>query len=324
MQAPFHRTLTIVTLVVTGALPGCRSNVAPPPPLPLAGVTIRVAVADGPARRVFEQFGGDWARNRGAMLVVTNERPDILAFPPAELGKLVAEGALSPLPESLTSVGSFTGLARPYRSNLLRWGDTAFALPVIGDATLLISRTSAGPLPNSLPALLERARRLSDERKSPCLPPVDDDDSLDREFFTIAAGLVVEPYVPSTGAKKTDSGADIVPRFAFHFDTLTGEPLIAGPGFVAALQWLIDAQPYRGKSGFGKDGAELGFGTVKDLAALREAGRVGEFTVGPPPAGKSGELVPYLGSTGVVAGVTKSAQRPEAMYSLLRHLCDSE
>ncbi|MBX7105864.1 MAG: hypothetical protein K1X57_17400, partial [Gemmataceae bacterium] len=62
----------------------------------------------------------------------------------------------------------------------------------------------------------------------------------------------------------------------------------------------------------------------KDLAALREAGRVGEFTVGPPPAGKSGELVPYLGSTGVVAGVTKSAQRPEAMYSLLRHLCDSE
>jgi hypothetical protein len=287
-------------------------------------VTIRVAVSDGPARRVLEQFGSDWARNRGATLVVTSERPDILAFRPADLGKLVAEGALAPLPESLTAVGSFTGLARPYRSNLLRWGDTAFALPVIGDATLLIARSSAGPLPDNFPALLDRAKKLSDEGKSPCLPPIDDDDALDREFFTLAAGFVVDPYSPSTGAKKAEAGADIVPRFAFHFDTLTGEPLIAGPGFVAALQWLIDAQPYRGKSGFGKDGAVLGLATLKDLAALREAGRVAEFTVGPPPAGKTGELVPYLGPAGIVAGVTKSAQRPEAMVALLRHLCDSE
>lgn len=320
MQETFRRAAIAFAMLVTGALLGCAGKPTPPPTKPFAGQTLRVSVRSSAARQVFQNAAQVWAGSQGARIEFADSDADVLTFEPHELGRLAAESALVPLPEAITAAGAWSSLARPYRSTLLRWGDTPLALPLLGDATLLLLRADVGAPPKTLAELLDRGRKLSAASGKPCLPSLTTDDDWEREFYTVAAAAGVTPFVPATTSKHATPDPTIAEKFSFHFDTATGEPRIASPGFVAGLQWLIDSQPLRGLERFAGETTRMGFASMADIAGLT---RRDGWQVAPPPAGASGEVIPYLGAGGVLAGVRAKSSKAELAFALLRHLSDS-
>src|SRR5688572_16091682 len=102
----------LVPLALAGGLAlalgaGCRQRaVAPPRPAPRwAGVALRVAAPDGPARELLRRHGAAWANATGATLAPVpppagdDPAADLLLLPPAELPRWAAAGKLRPLPQ---------------------------------------------------------------------------------------------------------------------------------------------------------------------------------------------------------------------------------
>jgi ABC-type glycerol-3-phosphate transport system substrate-binding protein len=334
-----RRTWLLVGLIVTAST-GCPQRQAVPPTKPFAGQTITIAVPDGPARMIFERHGQIWARTQDARLqfVMPTEGPaaagDIVVFNPARLGELVAAPRLERVPDAITASGSWAGIARIYRNKLLLWGETAYALPLVGDATFLIYRADilkAGGQapPKTMAEYVELARRFAQERNKPSLPPHIIDDALDREFFTLAAAQEVHATTEEDLKKKKVGDAELRTRFGFLFDTTTGEPRLTQRGFVNALDLLQQSQPLRSSQSnlveaFRRDEAVLGFGTLPDLAQLQPAANPGRYGVAPIPVGSSGERVPYIGPGGYIVGVVKDSAHQSAAWDLLTYLCSPE
>jgi ABC-type glycerol-3-phosphate transport system substrate-binding protein len=299
---------------------------------PFAGLRLRVAGADGPAQLLLERHGRAWERASGATVERTAEAAtaDVVMFAPPQLGRLVADNRLRPLPRAVTESGRWGGFLRLYRNRLLLWGDAAYALPMLGDATVVIYRAdvyaAAGrPPPQSFPMMREQARQFAAERGRPSVPPLAGDDRLDREFYSAAAAFGVQPVAENELKDRPRNDPTIAGLFAFHFDVATGEPRIAGPGFVAALDWLRALEPHRSRqagavAAWEADEAVVGLGTLADLAALKPAEHPGRYGVAPIPAGNGGEHIPYAGPGGLLAGVAAGSQSAEAAVELLQYL----
>lgn len=335
------RGLTILALIAGLIGTGCNRQAAAPALVrPFAGQVIRAAVPDGPAKRVMQRLGTSWANQQGAKLSIVDWHPnqavpdncDLVAFNPALMGRLVADDALAPLPASVTASASWSTLTRPFQTKLLGWGNATYALPLIGDATLMIYRPdllAAAKLrpPESFDEFLETAQTIASERNRPSLPPLNSDEELERVFFTVAAAYAVPALTDSDVKKKAGNDANVIKGYGFHFDIETGLPRLTEPGFVRALQWLKASQTCRAQQGswvgsFVNDDAVLGLGTLADLAALQPMQHPKRYAVAAVPASLSGEVVPYFGPGGVVAAVTKRAQAAQAALALLIHLSD--
>lgn len=328
MQACLVRFVLIHAGLVTFALLGCGRPSAPPRPVrPFEGRSVRIQSPAGTGRLILDRVAGAWARQHGVTLTFADDRPDVIAFEPADLGRLVAEDRIAPLPESVPASGLWASLARPYRAALLRWGDTAYALPVHADATLLFIRADVlqgGAVPSSFEELAALAERVTSDKKSPALTPMTDDDDRDREFFTVAAAFAVTPVTDTDGKSKKAAAGSLADKLGFHFDATTGRPRIAGPGFVAALRWLQKVQRLRGTVTFREGTPPLGFGTLRDLATLRNRNESDRYVVAAPPPGPAGERIPYFGPGGLIGAVARNASEPEAALALLKQLGDAE
>jgi ABC-type glycerol-3-phosphate transport system substrate-binding protein len=297
-------------------------------------------VPEGPAKLLVERQGTEWARNNGVTLVVNvrhvddavSNDTDIVVFNPAEMGRLVDAQTLAPLPDSVTSGASWTFLSRPYQTKLLGWGAATYALPLIGDATVLIYRADLFAAakrkpPANLAAFLELAKQFADERGQPSLPPLGSDDALDREFFSAAAAWAVPPLTDADLKNRSVNDPAVIKMYGFHFDVDTGKPRLTDPGFVHALEWLSKCQSYRATGGtlveaFKNDRAVFGLGSLGDVAALRPDEHPKRYAVATIPAAENGDFVPYIGPGGHIAAVCKSSKQPDAALALLLYLSD--
>jgi multiple sugar transport system substrate-binding protein len=355
--------VAIVLAVVAG---GCgssqpHSEVAPKP---FAGVRVEVGCLPGAPSALIDRYSRVWAKRTGGHVVVSDsiEGADVLIITPADLGRLAS--TLVPVPETVTDPsGSFIwrDVLLYVRNPLLVWDGHVMAWPLLGDGRvcfyrrdLLTDAELAAEFKKkhgrelAPPATWQDYAALAEffkDRKwpghtvaGPSLPPLpESDDELDREFYSVAAPMVRRAWREDHTRRPPDSDV-----YSFHFDGKTGQPRIAEPGFVAALELLRRLQACR-PSGtvpdpaatFFKGDAVVCCGHPSWIRRFQAAdspvrGRVGvirvpgsEVLIAPngtkePIAG--GNYMPYLASTGWIAVVPRTAQQPAAAVDLLSEL----
>jgi ABC-type glycerol-3-phosphate transport system substrate-binding protein len=341
--------------VALAGLAGCqRPATRDEPPPQFTGLTLTVACPGDPAAAVVRTFSKAWQGRTGARVAVSNYdlakgpgdvEADVWVVPPAELPRWADAGALTPLPgffKDRDNAYGWTGLLPLYRDRLLPWGRTAdgtpapWGVPLLGESPVLCYRTDL--LPDGPPETWEQLARIVEARKEdPALPSLSDDASLEREFYTIAAGYL-RRSLAETDVKRLDHRDQV---FSFAFDVETGEPRIDASGFVHALTLMQRLQACRAPKGDGQP--ERAFLEGRALFCLTDASWVarfqgegskvrGRFSVCPMPGADrvfhaKGAVervrvnrIPYLGSSGWLAVVPKRSARADAAFDLLAEL----
>jgi ABC-type glycerol-3-phosphate transport system substrate-binding protein len=366
----------LLLAVLGGCLPGPPP---PPPPRPHEGETVRVAAPDDPAvRALLLRHGNAWREPSGAAVEVvgtSTDGADLVVFGPAALPLLVGAGALAPLPEALRGDTAFeySRLLRPYRGHLTAWDGKIFGLPVLGEGFVFVYRADLLDLPrhreaiekglghklaatgpatwqeveviarhfHETPAWRDGEPAATGNRPSlPALPA--DPDGLDREFHTVAATFVRQAVSEEKfSGLRPDVRKHLL--YDYHFDSATGEPRIADPGFVAALQLLQRLAPCRSRTqgesaaeAFAAGRAVVALVPLADVAALQRAADGGRMKLGvcrvpgsavvydgarQQAADAAGNAVPYIGTAGWMGAVAAHARSPDAARDFLIYLC---
>jgi hypothetical protein len=166
----------------------------------------------------------------------------------------------------------------------------------------------------------------------------EDADSLDREFFAVAAPLARRAARDDDRQPTTK-----VELFSFQYDLETGKPRIAEPGFVQALALLQRLQPYRKPPT--KAAPQESFRTGQAVFCSADASWVArfqekdspvrnkfaicqapgsstyyDFRTGQPKKMDGNNRVPYLGTGGWLAVVPKTAAHADAAFALFAAL----
>jgi multiple sugar transport system substrate-binding protein len=366
--------------LLLASLAGCGGTATTTPqaaPRPFDGATLQVACPTDAVKAVVERYGHDWATRQGVRLETTTyaapagpesvAAADLWLIEPASLGRWAAAGRLEPVPDEYTrpqpradEAGGakyhWPDLLPLYRERLLRWGDRVYALPVLGEGPVCFYRLDLFADPDHKSAFRARFGRdlappatwedYADLAEffngrpglSPSLPPLTDNDEIDRAFHAVAASCAVRAANLGALRGASDRRAAL---FSFHCDFATGEPLIASPGFVHALELLQRLQACRVPAD-GKPGPEA-FAAGRTVLCLADASWIDHFEKSPAkprfgiarvpgsrvvfdhatgqaetPAG--GNYVPYLGADGCLGVVPRGAARAEAAVALLAEL----
>jgi multiple sugar transport system substrate-binding protein len=370
--------------IVLVGLAGCGSPSATAPeptPRPFDGASLKVACPGESAKRLVERFGRDWATRQGVRLEAVAYDPQTgpeavegagaWLIEPASLGRWAAADRLAPLPDEYVGQRAaadddgrprydWAGLLPLYRERLLRWGNRAYALPVLGEAPLCFYRLDLFADAGHQAAFRARYRRdlappatweeFADIAEffngrpgtAPSLPPLEGEDETDRTFHTIAASCAVRAADVLRLPRDKDARAEL---FSFHCEFATGEPRVASPGFVHALALLRRLQACRAPAD-GKPAPEA-FATRRAVLCLADAswvvrfqksaakprfgvcrvpgsGVVFDHTTGKEEAVPGGNYVPYLGAAGWLGVVPRGAAHPEAAFGLLAELSGPE
>ena len=169
----------------------------------------------------------------------------------------------------------------------------------------------------------DQAEFFANRRGRPSLPPLPTDDAgMCAALGAIAAPLAVPAVITSPDQLEQNRSAR---PFSFQYDVDSGEPRLAGKGFVEALTILKRLQPHRAKTATAaetmqSDQMALGYITLADLGGLKpgEARRWGVCRVPGSrrlfgPDGSGGPIdgpvnfVPFVGAEGVVGVVPVGA-----------------
>jgi multiple sugar transport system substrate-binding protein len=362
-----------------GCLAGCGGPAATTPAAParpFEGAALKVACPGEPGRAVVERYGRSWATREGVRLEAATydaaagpesvAGADLWLIEPAALGRWAAAGRLAPLPDAYMhdhpGAGAdgrppydWAGLLPLYRERLLRWGDRVYALPVLGEAPLCFYRQDLLADPAHRAAFREKYGRdlarpttwdeFADSAEffaarpglGPSLPPLGGDGETAREFYTIAASFAVRPASGTTMNDRRDLRAEL---FSFHFDFATGQPRIASPGFVHALELLGRLQkcraPADGKpapEAFAAGKAVLCLADASWISRLQKSAARPDFGIcrvpgsrhyfdysGKEEAPPGGSFVPYLGAAGCLGVVPRGSGGEEAAFALLAEL----
>jgi ABC-type glycerol-3-phosphate transport system substrate-binding protein len=370
MQTKSGGALTFF-LSVLALLPGCSSA---PPSVQADGEPVQLVVASPPGAPadLVRTFCKSWQARADAVVEVkeygggdpSSVEADVWVISPAELSRWAAADKLLPVPDDVRkpdSNFSWSGLLPLYREYLLMWDRVPYALPVIGEAPVFLYRSDLlntnannphaahfNRPPATWKEVDEMAAYFHDNlrpgMKTPSLPPLPtDDNGLEREFYTIAAGYARQS-VANLNRDRT------VQDWSFHYDMATGLPRIDGPAFVQALQLLQRWQRYRVSGTNPVEAFAGGHGVflltdaaqvkhLQDAKTSKVRDRFGvvripggemyfphQAKVGDPgvPAGPSGNSIPYLGDGGWIAVVPKTAAHPTEGFGLLAELAGRE
>jgi multiple sugar transport system substrate-binding protein len=351
-------------LFLLPGLAGCPSGQAgvTKPALPHAGVHVTVACTDKKTRDLVQTYSKNWANQEDAAVATILYDPaggpaaaDLWVIAAADLPRIVRAGLLQPLPPSYSGSTNATwaDLLPLYREQLLVWDEKLYGFPLLGTAPVCCYRTDwlqeakLAP-PQTWEQFADIAERFhkagADGKAGPSLPPLpQDDDALEREFYTIAVCYAKQALHEGTAI-------EALPReqvYSLHYDVKTGKPRIDSSGFVYALQLLRDRlQPCR-PSGTSADPTSV-FNDGKAVLCLTDAAHVVKLQKGAlndkfgvcrmPGAGcrfdfVSGEMLPldkepnrmpYLGSGDYVTVVPKTAKAPDAAFALAAQLCSRD
>jgi ABC-type glycerol-3-phosphate transport system substrate-binding protein len=347
----------LVTLFLSAVVTACGCSSAVPTGPKAERTVIRVACPPGPAAEVLRVYSKGWqARNHAEVQIEEYgaEGPeargaDVWVIAPAELGRWADAGKLAPLPDDFQQTEdpfAWNGLLPLYRETLLRWGRIAFALPIIGEAPLCCYRTDLFRdaqlrLPATWKDVEDAAAFFAKKQGGPSLPPLPADDAtLEREFYTVAAGYAH----PAVSASR-----DFDP-FSFHYEVhekRVRQPRIDGPGFVRALALMQRLQLYRARPdetpvlAFRKGIGVFCLADAADVCLLQEEGSVvrDKFAVARVPATevyfersarvgdepvKTDNWMPYLGAGGWLGVVPTNSEHPDYAFSLLAELAGPE
>jgi multiple sugar transport system substrate-binding protein len=366
MQQDCHRTAGgfIVALTVAVGAAGCNGSrpTAVQPRPRWEGVTVRVVAPGGRPQRLVDRLGQAWANSVGAKISVglpagewlaadlaLIPAPDLALIPAPDLPRWAAADKATPLPQP-EAVDAFMPL---YRTRLLAWAGKQYALPVLGDGPVCVYRLDLYADPAGQQAFAEKYRRplkppetwdefadqaefFAARRARPSLPPLPADDAgICAAFGAVAAPFAVPAVVAS--ADRPGQGRSARP-FSFQYDVDSGEPRLAGPGFVEALALLKRMHSHRAATptvaeAMRSDQMALGYVTLADLGELKpgEARRWGVFRTpgsrrvfGPDGPGGSitglVNVVPFVGAGAVVGVVPMGAAQAEAAFDLLGYL----
>jgi multiple sugar transport system substrate-binding protein len=173
---------------------------------------------------------------------------DLAVIPAAELGVWADKQELVLLPAAFRQPGhpfQWTNVLPPYREHLIEWGGQAQALPLAGDALLLVVRGDrlqdpavqqlhrqrwgrpAAP-PTTWEEFSELAQTFTAISGRPCLPDYTHEAWCDL-FFRIAACYDRAALVDTDQAKAAP----------LHFDPVTAAPRLQAPAFLEAARLLI-------------------------------------------------------------------------------------
>jgi ABC-type glycerol-3-phosphate transport system substrate-binding protein len=278
------------------------------------------------------------------------EHADAWIVAPWQMGRWAAATDLQPVPETYSQRNSptWSRMLPLYRDQLLLWGQTVFALPLMGESPLCVFRSDLFkeanlPTPTTWQEVEKAALYFHEHPpagfQGGCLPPLPEDaDALDREFFAVAAPLARRAAREDDRQRTSD-----VEMFSFHYDLKSGRPRIAEPGFVQALALLQRLQAYR-KAGTSATPQEA-FRTGQAVFCFANASWVARFQDKDSPVRdkfgicqmpgssvcydfQSGQLqemakinrVPYLGTSGWLGVVPKTAAHADAAFALLAQL----
>jgi ABC-type glycerol-3-phosphate transport system substrate-binding protein len=309
-----------------------------------------------------------WAYRTGALVrwrgetMQAGDDTDVAIIPAAELGSWADRGELARVPASFRQPGhpfQWTNVLLPYREYLIEWGGQAQALPLAGDAFLVVVRRDRledaavrathqrlwkriPTPPATWEEFAELAISMTQTSGQPCLPSYHGAE-LAELFFRIAA-CYDRPAL--TDADQSRSSP-------FFFDPQTAAPRLTTPAFAHAARWLAslvkhrclplppagsDSAPPIPPSAAGQALASgqalLAVVSLQDLEQLpRTAGRVDpRFLLAPLPgsrgyytsAGKwvptvTPNYVPYFAG-GYIGVVRQRCRFPEAAFELLGEL----
>lgn len=332
------------------------------------GVELILRCSEPSWRTALEPLVHNWAYRTGATVhwrdtaMQPGDDTDLAVLPAVELGSWADRDELARVPAAFRQAGhpfQWTNVLLPYREYLIEWGGQAQALPLAGDAYLLILRrdqlenptvrTTHERLwkrPPSPPAtwedFAELAITFTQVSGQPCLPLWQGTAWVDI-FFRIAA-CYDRPAVTDT---------DKVQAAPFFFDPQTATPRLQAPAFVQAARWLAslvehrclpsagaeaktvspESSPTAGEA-LAKGQAWLAIASLRDLEALSGAtGRVDpRFLIAPLPGSRgyytregnwvptvTPNYVPYFAG-GYVGVVRQRCRSPEAAFELLGEL----
>jgi ABC-type glycerol-3-phosphate transport system substrate-binding protein len=269
---------------------------------------------------------------------------DVWVIAPAELARWTAADRLAPVPDELQQTEdpfAWNGLLALYREHLLRWDHTAYALPLVGEAPLCCYRSDLFKdaqlkPPATWKDVADAAEYFAKASGTASLPPLPaDDDGLEREFYSVAAGYAHRALSDPRANRNA---------FSFHYDyDAPAMPRIDGPGFVRALALLQRLQPYRAKSddspvaAFRRGTGVFCLTDAAEVFRLQERGSAvrDKFTVARVPAAevcfahaaKAGDeplkvnnWVPYFGAAGWLGVVPKTSEHTDEAFGLLAEL----
>ncbi len=273
IRPPSRRLSGIVAALALGLAAGCGCGTKPPDQ-PTAKKThadavLKVWCADPQTAGVFVPRAQAWAhRNAATVEQVTDEAlADVLLVPPARLGRLDPPAALRPVPAAITGEGSafqWGGLLGVYQSRLAHWGGDRYAVPLVGEAYVLVYRADVlgdgpfadafrqkhfrAPLPvRTWEELAEVGLFATARTGKPGLPPLPSDPAAAATTFGQIAACY-DRVIATGGGNPTDTrGPDPYVRglsFYTDVDVLRDrapdqwEVRIGGPAFGEAFRWF--------------------------------------------------------------------------------------
>jgi ABC-type glycerol-3-phosphate transport system substrate-binding protein len=293
---------------------GCSDSSAPPPAAknrqPFAGVKVKVGCADPRVAVELARRAGPWSQRTGAAATVEPGLPadaDVVVIPPRELGAWVAKNDAKPVPEEIR--GSTHPLQWPRlltisAERLAGWGGDARAIPLAGEAYVLIYRADrfadpkAAPdyaakygRPLAPPATWEEFADVAEffaDRGQPSLPaPAEQPHRALREFHMVAAcydRLVVGGTTATAERVESKSDTSAAEMLAFHHAIDTGEPRLRKPAFVEAARWVKRTARCRAAGPGDNPAAAVATGpAVLAVVSLAELGRLPKEGAAAPP-----------------------------------------
>lgn len=371
-QLPARALWTLLVLMLLVAASGCPAS--PPAAGPAASresPPITVACPAELPAAVIRRYSGGWASRSGRRVEVLRydrqtgpqqTTATVWVVHPAEMPRWAAAAMLEPVPDTLIRGNNYAwrDLLPQLPAYLLTWDRQVYAVPLLGEGQVCLYREDWLSDPENRQAFRDRfgrdltppgsweevaeiaeffrdrpaAEHPSARPSLPALPASDDD--LDREIFSVLA-----PFAQVAQPERPGRQRDI-DFFSFHYDLQTGQPRIAGPGFVAGLQLLQRLQACRWPGSSAEPVTQFRDGkAVLCLADPRWAARLQEkdspvrnkfgilpvpgtrqIYAGPQPLPAEDGLnsVPYLGSGGWLAVVRRGAADAEAAFDLLAYL----
>lgn len=143
MQAKFWRAVVVVLAVALG---GCGPKVADAPAKKEhAEALVKVWCADAGHAAVFGPRAQAWAYRNSAKLEIASREDDadVLLVPTARLGRYDPPASLRTVPTAVAGEASgfqWGGLLGVYQNRLAHWGGDRYAVPLVGEAFVLVYR----------------------------------------------------------------------------------------------------------------------------------------------------------------------------------------
>jgi len=255
----------IAGLGVLLAVAGCGDStpITPSVAKPFAGVSLTVRCADPAFAKAITSAAQSWATRTGARVTIRPEAmtvaddADIGIISTAELGVWAARDDLVSVPASLRAADhpfQWTGVLPPYREQLIEWGGQARAVPLAGDASVIVYRSDRLADANVVAAFQKKHNRkpavpttweefadiaavFAELDGKPSIAPMTAPE-LAELFFRVAACYDRASRNDTTDAAP-GSGLE---SLAFQQDLTTGAPRLETRGFTTAANWLASLQ----------------------------------------------------------------------------------